>query len=250
MNTKGCYLLRTREFLNSNENIYKIGRSLNLNKRIKTYPNNSEIILLLNTKNEIETEKIIIKIFKKTFIQRKDIGYEYFEGNIEDMKIKFNNIIMFSNMLNELNINYNMLIENNDINISINKNKEILKELKENINENKKILKELDNKIKINIKKEKKEKKYINEDEINENIMIWFNKNYILSENKKNFIYIKDIYNLFRESDIFINLNKTDRLKYNKKYFVEYFETNTFGKYYKNRYQNKRNVITNYKIKE
>ena len=49
MNDKGCYLLRTREFKNLNDNIYKIGRSINLNKRIKNYPNNSELILKLNT---------------------------------------------------------------------------------------------------------------------------------------------------------------------------------------------------------
>ena len=40
------YLILEREFIKTNENIYKIGRSnQNNDKRIKQYPNNSKLIL-------------------------------------------------------------------------------------------------------------------------------------------------------------------------------------------------------------
>jgi hypothetical protein len=46
------------------------------------------------------------------------------------------------------------------------------------------------------------------------------------------------------------NLSKTDKNKYNKKYFIEYFESNIFfNKYYSERYDNFRNVIRFWRIK-
>ena len=38
------YLIRGREFINSNENTYKIGRSGNICGRVKNYPKDSEMI--------------------------------------------------------------------------------------------------------------------------------------------------------------------------------------------------------------
>jgi len=38
-------------------------------------------------------EKEIIKIFDKKFINRKDIGREYYEGNYDEMEKLFLNII-------------------------------------------------------------------------------------------------------------------------------------------------------------
>ena len=35
--------------------------------------------------NVFEKEKMLLDIFTKTFTQRKDIGREYFEGDIEQM---------------------------------------------------------------------------------------------------------------------------------------------------------------------
>ena len=268
MNDKGCYLLRTREFKNLNDNIYKIGRSANLNNRIKNYPNNSEIILKINIENEIETEKLIIIIFKKIFIQRKDIGYEYFEGNIKDIKNKFKNIIIFSNIIKDLNLKYDDIILNLNINSSIKNNKTILEEIKNNINKNKEILKEIKNNInknkeinnKVNktINKSKKlivkiENVPIKEEAMKKKILNWFEETYEFTEEKSG-IKLIDIYKLFKSSKYYIILSKLEKRKYNKKYLTNLFSTNNeLSKYYNERKKiNKipmNNMLMNYKIK-
>jgi len=57
-------------------------------------------------------------------------------------------------------------------------------------------------------------------------------------------VKIKDVYDEFSDSDYFFNLFKMERRKYNKAFFVEYFETNIFlRKFYKDRHNNVRNVL-------
>lgn len=86
--------------------------------------------------------------------------------------------------------------------------------------------------------------------ELSCNILQWFKDNYEETE-EKNIIKIKDIYELFCGSEYFFNLSKFERRKYNKNYFVNYFETNIFlRKYYKERHNNTRNVILCWKKKE
>jgi len=76
------YLLREREFIKNAENIYKIGyTNQNPNKRFNGYPRDSELLLLEEMYNANIYEKQIIKTFKNNFINRRDIGLEYFEGN-------------------------------------------------------------------------------------------------------------------------------------------------------------------------
>ena len=80
------YLLQEREFIKTNENIYKIGKSNAKNlTRFKQYPKNSVLLFQSICNNCNIMEKIIIKVFKKKFIRRKDIGNEYFEGDYEKM---------------------------------------------------------------------------------------------------------------------------------------------------------------------
>ena len=76
------YLLREREFLRLNENVYKIGKTeQEPNSRLAGYPKGSEIILFINTIDCHTTEAKILDIFKNIFVQRIDIGVEYFEGD-------------------------------------------------------------------------------------------------------------------------------------------------------------------------
>lgn len=86
MNIHYVYLLQEREFVNSKENIYKIGKTKKLNFiRFKQYPKGS-ILLFQSTCNDCNAmEKTIMSIFKQKFTQRKDIGREYFEGNHKKM---------------------------------------------------------------------------------------------------------------------------------------------------------------------
>jgi hypothetical protein len=76
------YLIQEREFIKTNESIYKIGRTkAEHNKRASQYPKGSVLIFQQICKHSLKTENAIIKEFKKSFNQRKDIGKEYFEGD-------------------------------------------------------------------------------------------------------------------------------------------------------------------------
>jgi hypothetical protein len=84
------YLLQTREFVRTCENVFKIGKTTQENdKRFKSYPKGSILIFQSICKNCDKTEKEIIKQFKNKFIHRKDFGNEYFEGNLDEMIFAF-----------------------------------------------------------------------------------------------------------------------------------------------------------------
>jgi hypothetical protein len=80
-------------------------------------------------------------------------------------------------------------------------------------------------------------------------LLIWFKENYVLSENKKDFLKISDIFDNYKNTENYNYLTNKEKRQYNKKYFVDYFQTNLFlKKYYKDRYFNIRNVIMNWKL--
>ena len=71
------YLIKLREFIKTDEDIYKIGRT--------TQPNNSLILFQMCCNNSKEIEKNIIYIFKQKYILKKDVGNEYFKGDYKHM---------------------------------------------------------------------------------------------------------------------------------------------------------------------
>ena len=79
------YLIQEREFIKTQENIFKIGKTIDYRKRIASYPNDSKLYFLYFTKYLSDTERYFIDKFKDNFIQRKDIGTEYFEGSYDEM---------------------------------------------------------------------------------------------------------------------------------------------------------------------
>ena len=79
------YIIQEREFLHKNEDLYKIGRTGNLAKRICDYPKGSIVHFAIHSKNLIYDENEIYNIFCIKFKARPDIGKEYFEGNIRVM---------------------------------------------------------------------------------------------------------------------------------------------------------------------
>jgi hypothetical protein len=86
MNSQYIYLLQEREFIKSNENIYKVGRTEKENhKRFNQYPKGSILLFQMICNNCKKIERDIIENFKKNFRQRKDIGSEYFQGKRGDM---------------------------------------------------------------------------------------------------------------------------------------------------------------------
>lgn len=94
--TNYIYLIQEREFIEDKKkkNIFKIGKTTQDRfKRLNGYPKGSEIIIWIQCNNCHKIENEIIKIFKTTFLHKKQYGNEYFEGNCMTMvKIIFNTI--------------------------------------------------------------------------------------------------------------------------------------------------------------
>jgi hypothetical protein len=57
-------------------------------------------------------------------------------------------------------------------------------------------------------------------------------ENYIKTDNKKDVIPLKEIYNIFKESEIYINSTKEQKRKMNYKNFIEKIKTNIFFRSY------------------
>jgi hypothetical protein len=81
------YLLREREFIKTDESVFKFGKtkSSNASRRINSYPKDSEIYYIEKVKDCDQLEKEVLAKLCINFRQRTDIGKEYFEGNIEDI---------------------------------------------------------------------------------------------------------------------------------------------------------------------
>jgi hypothetical protein len=80
------YLLREREFIKLNEQVYKIGRTnQQFLTRMNGYPKGSQVVFMSLVSNCYTLEETIKKIFTQKFIKRKDIGNEYFEGDVNEM---------------------------------------------------------------------------------------------------------------------------------------------------------------------
>ena len=214
------YLILEREFIKTNENIYKIGRSnQNNDKRIKQYPNNSKLILQTICSDCHFSENKIISLFKTKYIHRNDIGNEYFEGDVFEMRKDINKIIdEFDKLsIDELQKRAKEQIIENKLNKDLEKQIllqkkqeeiEILNKKKENIK--KELLEELEYiERKKNELIKKKEEKY---------------KNYQIKLNKKSFKDEK-IVNLIIDSNEDKNEDKNN-LSNNKDFLAEFINNN------------------------
>ena len=80
------YLLIEREFLKTNEKIYKIGKTRQLNfKRFKQYPKGSMLLYQTWCDNCDTKERELLTHFRSKYKHRKDVGAEYFEGDYNNM---------------------------------------------------------------------------------------------------------------------------------------------------------------------
>lgn len=83
------YVIKEREFIKTNEQIYKIGKTAQLNfKRFSQYSKGSKILYYQKTNKHSEAENVIINNLRGIFKRRKDIGNEYFECNLVDMLLE------------------------------------------------------------------------------------------------------------------------------------------------------------------
>jgi hypothetical protein len=147
MLTNYIYLLQEREFIKTKENIYKVGRTKKENhQRFNQYPKGSILLFQMICNNCENIESLIIKQFKEQFIQRKDIGNEYFEG---DYHVMINNIYLAI-------INYNPKEYSELLKKQTEEKKELLKQQKE---EEKELLLKQQKEEKELLKQQKEEKK-------------------------------------------------------------------------------------------
>jgi len=94
------YLLQEREFINTNEDVYKVGMTKKENnERCNQYPTDSVLLFQMICYNCKHIKNQLIKLFTYNFKQRTDIGNEYFEGEYKNMID-----IIYSTIKNEKNI--------------------------------------------------------------------------------------------------------------------------------------------------
>ncbi len=84
-----CYIVKPRSSIDANIDVYKVGRTCDMEKRIKGYQKGSKIMCCSIVHDSKFVEKQIINRFKELFKIKKDYGNEYFEGKIEDIIEEF-----------------------------------------------------------------------------------------------------------------------------------------------------------------
>ena len=87
INEGDIYLYYPRVCKNGDEYVYKIGKSFNYLMRKNNYMKGGDMLFVLKVDNRHLCENIIKDTFKKDFKQRKDYGFEYFEGDVFEMVI-------------------------------------------------------------------------------------------------------------------------------------------------------------------
>ncbi len=146
------YLIQEREFIKTQEPIYKIGMTKRTpSERLAGYPKCTKIIYFFEVTNCLRMEQFLIKKFDENFHQCDDIGREYYEGDINVMKYIFRSTVHEHDTVDKK-------IENET---SEEKGKEIIKEIKEKykkIKQEKEILKIEIETLKLKEEEEKLEK--------------------------------------------------------------------------------------------
>ena len=96
------YVIKEREFLKTNENIFKIGKTTNIVHRMPQYPKQSRLYIMFYSTNIDDMEKYLIQEFDKRFIKRTDIGVEYYECNDNELLIDVSSFMyyIFTNFKN------------------------------------------------------------------------------------------------------------------------------------------------------
>ena len=85
------YLIQLTNFVTTNQNVYKIGRTeqSNMNNRLRNYDRGYELYIVMNVDDTLKVEKEILNAFNSEF-KRYNLGdyknsREYFIGDIDKM---------------------------------------------------------------------------------------------------------------------------------------------------------------------
>jgi hypothetical protein len=91
------YLIKEREFIACNENVYRIGISTSKNLSIIGYKyRSSETIFKSECINYREIISKIVALFNNKYIRRRDFGTRYYQGDSLEMKEDIINILRLS----------------------------------------------------------------------------------------------------------------------------------------------------------
>jgi hypothetical protein len=83
---KYVYLLQEREFVTKAENVYKVGRTTQINfTRFNQYPKSSKLYFQRYCGDCHICEREIIALLTERYDRRIDVGGEYFEGDVRGM---------------------------------------------------------------------------------------------------------------------------------------------------------------------
>jgi phage/plasmid-associated DNA primase len=80
-------------------------------------------------------------------------------------------------------------------------------------------------------------------------LYMWFNDKFEKTDNVKDIIKLKDVYELYQNSEYYNNLTKLQKRQNNYKHFNEKLENNIFLKKYVKENKDKIKIIINFKIK-
>jgi len=108
------YLIRTDEFIKSDENIYKVGKTKRSNplKRISEYSGDVEIYTIVAVNNCTKIEDALIELFKHKYERAKAL--EYFRGDLHTMMHDVFSVSMSYGSVN-VSVNTNTSISNTKI---------------------------------------------------------------------------------------------------------------------------------------
>jgi hypothetical protein len=109
-NKEYIYIIHPIQYINTN--IYKIGRTNNIMRRINEYPKGSEILFSSMCKNSKKIESDIIQFLKNNIenvYYCKDIGNEYFQCEFNFLKNNIENIIRTYDRNDECTLNNGFL---------------------------------------------------------------------------------------------------------------------------------------------
>jgi hypothetical protein len=87
------YLIQRGDHRKQHEDIYKIGRTNDLNRRINEYQLYFQIIAMSPIDDDRKCERELIRELKDEFEFRNDIGHEYFQGDEREMISIFNDYV-------------------------------------------------------------------------------------------------------------------------------------------------------------
>ena len=76
------YILRTRENVRLDEPVYKIGKTYDIEQRLKNYPKGSELLKSIKVCERHVAERVLLREFSSKFTNREEFGNEYFEGDL------------------------------------------------------------------------------------------------------------------------------------------------------------------------